>query len=180
MSDQIIKILLTEDQIKNRVKELGAKITNDYKDKKLLMVSVLKGSVIFMSDLMRAVDLKMRIDFMSVSSYFGGTKSTGVVKFLKDLDMDIAGKDVLIVEDILDSGLTLNYLKNLLLHRNPRSIKIVTLLDKAEKREVDIKADYVGFNIPDEFVIGYGLDYDEEYRNLPYIGILNLDGESSN
>lgn len=180
MNNQMIKILLTEDQIQNRVKELGAKITNDYKDKKLLMISVLKGSVVFMSDLMRAVNVKLRIDFMSVTTYCGGTKSTGVVKFLKDLDMDVAGYDVLIVEDILDSGLTLNYLKNLLLQRNPKSIKIVTLLDKAEKREIDIEADYVGFKIPDKFVIGYGLDDDEGCsRNLPYVGFLDLDDESS-
>ena len=175
MQVNIGKILLTEDQIKNKVKELGAKITNDYKDKKLLMISVLKGSVIFMSDLMRAVNLKMKIDFMSVSSYSGETKSTGVVKFLKDLDMDVKGYDVLIVEDILDSGLTLNYLKNLLIQRSPKSIKIVTLLDKAERREIDIEADYVGFKIPDEYIIGYGLDYREEYRNLPYIGFLNIE-----
>lgn len=173
MESKVKKILITEEQIQARVKELGKQITEDYKDKKLVMVSVLKGSVIFISDLMRAVKTHMQIDFMSVSSYRGGTKSTGVVKILKDLDMDIAGYDVLIVEDILDSGLTLSYIRELLLKRNPRSIRIATLLDKAEKRNIDIEADYVGFDLPDEFVIGYGLDYSEQYRNLPYIGVFD-------
>lgn len=174
MHSNVKKILITEEEIKNRVKELGEQITRDYRDKKLVMISVLKGSVLFISDLMRAVDLYMKIDFMSISTYCGGTKSTGVVKILKDLDMDIEGYDILIVEDILDSGLTLGYIRDLLLKRNPNSIKIATLLDKVEKRKFDIQADYVGFDLPDEFVIGYGLDYQEEYRNLPYIGVLDI------
>lgn len=173
MHKDVIKILLTEEQIKARVKELGEQINNDYKDKKLVMVSVLKGSVIFISDLMRAVECYMKVDFMSVSSYYGGIKTTGVVKILKDLDMDIDGYDVLLVEDILDSGLTLNYIRELLIKRNPNSIKIATLLNKSEQRKINIQADYVGFDLPNEFVIGYGLDYNEEYRNLPYIGVLD-------
>ncbi len=173
MHKDVIKVLLTEEQIKARVKELGKQINDDYKDKNLLMVSVLKGSVIFISDLMRAVDCYMKVDFMSVSTYCGGIKTTGVVKILKDLDMDIDGYDVLLVEDILDSGLTLNYIRELLTKRNPRSIKIATLLNKSEQRKIDIQADYIGFDLPDEFVIGYGLDYDEKYRNLPYIGVLD-------
>ncbi len=173
MESKVKKILITEEQIQKRIKELGQQITEDYRDKKLVMVSVLKGSVIFISDLMRAVNIHMQIDFMSVSSYRGGTKSTGVVKILKDLDMDIEGYDVLIVEDILDSGLTLSYIRELLLKRNPKSVKIATLLDKVDKRNIQIEADYVGFDLPDEFVIGYGLDYAEKYRNLPYIGVFD-------
>ena len=173
MQDKIKKVLLTQKQIKDRVKELGEQITNDYKGKELIVISVLKGSVIFVADLIRAIDLDVKIDFMSVSSYHSGVKSSGVVKFLKDLDIDIEGCDILIVEDILDSGLTLSYLRDLLIKRNPKSIKITALLDKVDKRKTDIKADYVGFEIPDEFVVGYGLDYDERYRNLPYIGVLD-------
>lgn len=172
MHEEIQKILLTEAQIQERVKELGKQITEDYKDKNLLMISVLKGAVLFMSDLMRAIDCHMKIDFMCVSTFNGGTKSSGVVKFLKDLDMDISGYDILIVEDILDSGLTLSYVRDMLYQRKPNSIKIATLLDKTVRRQIDIKADYVGFDIPDEFIVGYGLDYDEKYRNLPYIGVL--------
>ena len=144
----------------------------DYKDKNLLMVSVLKGSVVFMSDLMRAVTIPCRIDFMSVSSYGSGVKTSGVVKIMKDLDIALEGYDLLIVEDILDSGMTLDYIIEMLQGRNPKSVKICTLLDKPERRKVNLKADYFGFTVPDEFVVGYGLDYDERYRNLPYIGIL--------
>lgn len=174
MNEKIKKILFNEEQIKNRVKELGRQITLDYHNKNLIMISILKGSVIFISDLMRAVDLDMKIDFMSISTYNGGIKSSGVVKISKDLDINIANYDVLIVEDIIDSGLTLSYIRALLIKRNPSSIKIVTLLDKVDKRNIDIKADYVGFNVPDEFVIGYGFDYDENFRNLPYIAAMNL------
>jgi len=137
------------------------------------MVSVLKGSVVFMADLMRAIDIPLRVDFMSVSSYGSGTKTSGVVKIIKDLDIELAGHDLLIVEDILDSGKTLSYLKEILSARKPKSIALVTLLDKPDRRQVDIKADYVGFEIPDEFVVGYGLDYDEHYRNLPYVAVLS-------
>ena len=151
---------------------MGQKITEDYKGKNLLMVTVLKGAVVFLADLMRQIDTPAEIDFMVVSSYGSGVKSSGVVKIVKDLDVPLADKDILIVEDILDSGMTLNYLKELLTSRGPRSIRIATLLDKPSRRKVDLQADYVGFTVPDEFVVGYGLDYDEKYRNLPYIGIL--------
>lgn len=175
MNEDIKKVLVSEDEIKVIVEKLGAQITEDYKDKKLLMVSVLKGSVIFMSDLMRAVKLPCEIDFMSVTSYGDKTKSSGTVRILKDLDRDIVGYDVLLVEDILDSGKTLSYLMELLYARNPASIRICTLFDKPERREVDIFADYKGISVPDEFIVGYGLDYAEKYRNLPYIGILSDD-----
>ena len=166
------EILITGEQLAAKVKELGGIISEEYKDKNLLLVSVLKGSVVFMADLMRAVSIPLEVDFMSVSSYGSGVKTSGVVKILKDLDIEIAGFDVLIVEDILDSGLTLSYLKDILLKRNPRSIRIVTLLDKPERRKVALSADYVGFVIPDRFVVGYGLDYNEKYRNLPCVGVL--------
>ncbi|MCL2578721.1 MAG: hypoxanthine phosphoribosyltransferase [Oscillospiraceae bacterium] len=172
MNQDIAEILLSERQIADKVAELGEQISRDYADKKLLMVSVLKGSVVFMADLMRAVTIPMGIDFMSVSSYGHGVKTSGVVKILKDLDHPIAGYDLLIVEDILDSGLTLSYLSELLRAREPKSIKLVTLLDKPDRRQVDVKADYIGFKIPDQFVVGYGLDYNERYRNLPYVGVL--------
>lgn len=166
------KILLDENQIKNRVKELGQQITEDYKNKDLLMISVLKGSIVFMADLMRSIDLKTEIDFMVVSSYGASTKSSGVVKIVKDVDIPLVGKDLLIVEDILDSGITLSYLKNLLADRNPASIRIATLLDKPARRSAPISPDYSGFEVPDEFIVGYGLDYREHYRNLPCIGVL--------
>jgi len=173
MLDDIEKVLVSEEELKEKVKELGQCISNDFKDKNLLMISVLKGSVVFMADLMRAINLPARIDFMNVSSYGSGTATSGVVKIVKDLDIPIEGYDLLIVEDILDSGKTLSYLKKILEERNPKSISIATLLDKPERRQVkDIKADYIGFRIPDNFVVGYGLDYDERYRNLPFIGVL--------
>ena len=173
MKNDILKVLLTEEELQAKVRELGAQITRDYQGKKLLLVSVLKGSVVFMADLMRAIDTYCRIDFMNVSSYGSGTKTTGTVKIIKDLDIDIAGYDLLIVEDILDSGKTLSYIKNILMERNPNSIRICTLLDKPERRQaLDIQADYKGFVVPDEFVVGYGLDYAETYRNLPYLGVL--------
>ena len=159
-------------QIREKVRELGGKITADYKNSNLMLVTVLKGAVVFLADLMRQIDVPAEIDFMVVSSYGSGVKSSGVVKIVKDLDVPLAGKDILIVEDILDSGLTLSYIKELLESRGPRSIRIATLLDKPSRRKVDLQADYIGFSVPDEFVIGYGLDYDEKYRNLPYIGIL--------
>lgn len=170
--DDLERILLTEDQIKTRVKEIGAQITKDYVGKDLLLVSVLKGSVVFMADLMRAIKLETEIDFLVVSSYGASTKSSGVVKIVKDIDIDLTGKDLLIVEDILDSGITLSYLKNLLQDRNPASIRIATLLDKPARRTADIVPDYTGFEMPDEFIVGYGLDYAEHYRNLSCIGIL--------
>ena len=175
MKNDIKKVLYSEDDLKNIVKGLGARISEDYKDKNLLMVSVLKGSIVFMSDLMREVTIPCEIDFMSVSSYGNKTESSGTVRIIKDLDRDIAGYDLLLVEDILDSGKTLNYLMELLYARNPASIRICTLFDKPERREVDIFADYKGVSVPDEFIVGYGLDFAEKYRNLPYIGVLKDD-----
>lgn len=172
MHDDILKVLLTQEELREKVKELGRQITQDYQGKNLMIVTVLKGAVVFLADLMREIDVPAEIDFMVVSSYGSGVKSSGVVKIVKDLDVPLAGKDLLIVEDILDSGLTLSYIKELLASRGPASIRIATLLDKPSRRKVDLVADYIGFSVPDEFVIGYGLDYDEKYRNLPYIGIL--------
>ncbi len=170
--NDVERVLVSEEEIKEICRRLGKEISKDYEDKKLLLVSVLKGSVPFMADLMRSITCDLRIDFMAVSSY-SGTKTTGCVSFKKDLDINPAGYDILIVEDILDSGLTLAYLKQLLLDRNANSIKICTFLDKKANRKADINADYVGKEIPDEFVIGYGLDYDEKYRNLPFVGVLS-------
>lgn len=172
MKDDILKVLLSEKEIAVKVQEIGAQITKDYQNKNLLMVSVLKGSVVFMADLMRAVDCHARIDFMSVSSYGNGTKTSGVVKIVKDLDLNLEGYDLLLVEDILDSGKTLYYLREILKERNPASIRIATLLNKPARREADITPDYSCFEVPDEFVVGYGLDFAEKYRNLPYIGVL--------
>ncbi len=173
MHDDIQTILVTEDQLKARVKELGAQISKEYAGKNLLLVSILKGAVVFMADFMRAVDIPCEIDFMVVSSYGGAnTTTTGLVKIIKDLDADLSGKDVLIVEDILDTGVTLSKLVPMLKMRNPNSVKICTVLDKPSRRKADIQADYTGFQVPDEFVVGYGLDYDEKYRNLPYVGVL--------
>jgi hypoxanthine phosphoribosyltransferase len=169
----IADILLTEEQIATRVAELGASITSDYRGRTLTLVSVLKGSLPFMADLMRAIDLPLRIDLMEVSSYGGATtESSGLVRILKDLSASIAGEDVLIVEDIIDTGLTLNYLIRYLRGKNPKSLRICTLLDKPARRLVEIPVDYTGFEIPDQFVIGYGLDYGEVYRNLRFVGVL--------
>ncbi len=164
--------LLTEEQIRQRVKELGKEVSACYQGKDLLLVTVLKGAVVFLTDFMRALDCHCELEFMVASSFCGGVKSTGVLKIVKDIDVPIEGRDVLIVEDILDSGLTLSHIKKLLEDRGPASVRIVTLLDKPVRRKADINADFTGFVIPDEFVVGYGLDYDEKYRNLPYIGIL--------
>jgi len=172
MLQDIKEVWISEEQLREKVKELGAAISEDYKDKNLMMVSVLKGSVVFMADLMRAITIPAAIDFMAVSSYGTGTKSSGVVRILKDLDSHIENYDLLLVEDILDSGNTLAYLRELLGDRGPKSIRIATLLDKPSRRVADIKADYLGFEIEDQFVVGYGLDYNEKYRNLPFIGIL--------
>lgn len=173
MQNDIERVLLSEEELKSIVERLGTQITEDYKDKNLVLVSVLKGSVVFMADLMRAIKIPCAIDFMSVSSYGSGTESSGIVKIIKDLDTEVVrGADLLIVEDILDSGRTLKYLMEILSARKPASIKICTLLDKPERRAVDLKADYSGAEIPDAFVVGYGLDYDEKYRNLPFVGIV--------
>ena len=170
--DDILKVLYSAEELKAKCAEMGAQITRDYQGKNLVLVTVLKGAVVYMADLMRCIDLPCTIDFMVVSSYGSGTKTSGVVKIVKDLDQDLSGRDILIVEDILDSGMTLAYLKGLLQSRNPASIRIATLLDKPSRRKADIRADYVGYQVPDEFVVGYGLDYDEKYRNLPFVGIL--------
>ena len=172
MKDDILKVLYSEEELKAKCAEMGARITRDYAGKNLLLVTVLKGAVVYFTDLMRAIDLPCTIDFMIVSSYGSGVKTSGVVKIVKDLDTDLSGKDLLIVEDILDTGLTLSYLKSMLAARNPSSIRIATLLDKPDRRKADIHADYIGYEVPDEFVVGYGLDYDEKYRNLPYVGVL--------
>lgn len=172
MKNDIAKILISEQELADKVNELGAQISKDYEGKNLMMVSVLKGSVVFMADLMRAITVHASIDFMSVSSYGSGTKTSGVVRIIKDLDDDLAGRDILIVEDILDSGMTLSYLSKHIMAKGANSIKIATLLDKPERRKVDVYPDYKGFVVPDEFVVGYGLDYDEKYRNLPYVGVL--------
>jgi hypoxanthine phosphoribosyltransferase len=166
-------VLVSEEQIRARVAELGAQISADYAGRELTLVSVLKGSLPFMADLMRAITIPVSIDLMEVSSYGGtATESSGLVRILKDLSSSIDGRDVMIVEDIIDTGLTLNYLIRYLRGKNPRSLHICTLLDKPARRLVDIPIDYLGFTIPDQFVIGYGLDYGEHYRNLPFIGVL--------
>jgi hypoxanthine phosphoribosyltransferase len=169
----VASVLISEEQIHARVAELGAQISADYEGRELTLVSVLKGSLPFMADLMRAISIPVSIDLMEVSSYGGtATESSGLVRILKDLSSSIDGRDVMIVEDIIDTGLTLNYLIRYLRGKNPRSLHICTLLDKPARRLVDIPIDYLGFTIPDQFVIGYGLDYGEHYRNLPFIGVL--------
>ena len=172
MKNDIERVLFTEAELKARVAELGAQITADYQGKKPIVISILRGSYIFMADLTRSIDLPITVDFMAVSSYGAGTSSSGQVKIVKDLSENIEGRDVIVVEDILDSGNTLSYLLKLLEARHPASIRLCTLLDKPERRTKPVAVQYSGFTIPDEFVVGYGLDYDEKYRNLPYIGIL--------
>ncbi len=172
MKQDIVEVLFTEEQLREKVAELGARITADYQGKTPLIVSVLKGSYVFMADLTRQIDTKCNIDFMVVSSYGSGTKTSGEVQIIKDIGSKIEGRDLIIVEDILDSGVTLSYLIKVLKARGVNSIRLCTLLSKPERRKVDVPVDYLGFEVPDEFVVGYGLDYDETYRNLPYIGIL--------
>ncbi len=166
------KILVTKEEIARKVKELGQQITKDYAGKEPVMVCILKGAVLFFSDLIREIDLPLTADFMAISSYGSATKTSGVVQIRKDLDHDITGCDVIVVEDIVDSGVTLNYLSRHLLNRGAASVKIAALLDKPARRRVELKVDYSCFNIPDAFVVGYGLDYNEIYRNLPDIGVL--------
>ncbi len=172
MHPDVKEIIYTEDQIQQRVRELGAEIAAAYDGRSLLLVAVLRGAALFVADLSRAIDGPVEIDFMAVSSYGSSTKSSGVVRIIKDLDEVIDGRDVLVVEDILDTGLTLKYLLRNLASRKPRSLEVVTLLSKEGKQRVPIDCKYTGFSIPDEFVVGYGLDYAEKYRNLPYIGVL--------
>ncbi len=172
MNQDIEKVLFSEDELKDITQKLGSKITEDYKGKKLLIVGILKGSIYFLTDLSRCIDLPCHIDFIQASSYGAGTQSSGSVKILKDIDKDLTGFDVLLVEDILDTGRTLKYIHDMLKTRNPNSIAVITLLDKPARRIADISADYVGIDVPNEFVVGYGLDYNQNYRNLPYIGVL--------
>ena len=172
MVNDVQEILLSEEKIDLKIRELGKLISEEYAGKDLLVIGVLKGSVIFVSDLVRNISIPCEIDFMSVSSYGASSESSGVVRILKDLDQDIEGKNVIIAEDIIDSGLTLKYLTEMLETRKPASIKLCTLLDKPARRKENVDVDYVGFEMPDEFLVGYGIDYAEYYRNLPYIGVL--------
>ena len=170
--NDIQEVLFSEEQLKNRVREIAQQITADYQGKEIMLISVLRGSFVFMADLCRAIDLPCTLDFMAVSSYGKGTKSSGQVQITKDLSEDISGRHIIVVEDILDSGNTLSYLLKILENRHPASIRLCTLLDKPDRRVKPVEVHYSGFTIPDAFVVGYGLDYAEKYRNLPYIGIL--------
>lgn len=172
MHENIERVLVSEEELHRINVRLGAQITTDYAGKNLLVVGILKGSVLFMADLIREIQLPCKLDFLAVSSYGGDTRSSGVVKIVKDIDIELENYDVLLVEDILDSGRTLSYVCDMLRTRHPASIRVATLLDKPERRVVDLKADYVGTSVPDEFVVGYGLDFGQRYRNLPYIGQL--------
>ena len=173
MEDKI-RVLVPEKDVDAKIAELGKKISEDYVGRQVHLVCVLKGGVFFMCELAKRITVPVTMDFMSVSSYGAGTESSGVVKIVKDLDESLKDKDVIVVEDIVDSGRTLSYLLEMLRDRGPASLRLCTLLDKPERRVTDVKVDYTGFNIPDEFVVGYGLDYDQKYRNLPYIGIVEL------
>ena len=170
-----VRVLLSEEEVDARIKAIGQQISRDYEGKQVHLVCVLKGGSFFLCELAKRITVPVSLDFMSVSSYGGDTKSSGVVKIVKDLDDSVKDKDVIVVEDIVDSGRTLSYLLELLKDRGPRSLRLCTLLDKPERRVVDVKVDYTGFQIPDEFVVGYGLDYDQRYRNLPYIGVVEFD-----
>lgn len=172
MKQDIEKILIDEKTLAKRVKELGREICNDYIDEEIIMIGILKGSSVFMADLVRQIDIPVYMDYMVVSSYGNSAQTSGAVRIIKDLEENIDGKNIIIVEDIIDTGLTLSYLRKSLLARNPKSIKICTLLDKPARREVEMLIDYKGFEVPDEFIIGYGIDYAEKYRNLPYVGVL--------
>lgn len=172
MHNDIEKVLITREEIEQKCAEIGGQLTKEYDGKFPLVIGVLKGAMPFMSDLLRYTETYLEMDFMDVSSYGSGTSSSGEVKIVKDLDTKVEGRDLLIIEDIIDSGLTLRYLVDLFKYRKAKSIQIVTLLDKPTGRSADIKADIIGFEVPDEFVVGYGLDYNQKYRNLPYIGIL--------
>ncbi len=172
MMDDVERVLISTEELKQRIADMGKQISQDYAGKEILMIGVLRGAVIFMADLARAIDIPVAIDFMAVSSYGAGTSSSGVVRILKDLDETVEGKHILVVEDIIDSGLTLNYLLDNIKSRKPASLRMCTLLNKPERRKVNVHIDYNGFTIPDHFVVGYGLDYAEKYRNLPFIGIL--------
>ena len=173
---ETVRVLLSEEEVDRRIAEIAAQISRDYEGKEIHMICVLKGGVFFTCELSKRVTVPVSMDFMSVSSYGADTKSSGVVRIVKDLDESIKGKDVLVVEDIVDSGRTLSYLLENLKSRKPKSLRLCTLLDKPERRVTDVHVDYTGFAIPDEFVVGYGLDYMQHYRNLPYVGVVELDG----
>lgn len=170
-----IRVLLPEEELTARIAELGAQISKDYEGESIFLVCILKGAAMFACELAKRITVPVTLDFMATSSYEGGTVSSGVVKIKKDLDLDPTGQNVIIVEDIIDSGNTLNFLGQLFKDRGAKSVRMVTMLDKPDRREVDVHVDYTGFTIPDQFVVGYGLDYDQKYRNLPYIGIVELD-----
>ena len=172
---ETIKVLVSEEEVNERIKTLGKQISENYAGKQIHMICVLKGGVFFMCELAKRITVPVSLDFMSVSSYGSDTKSSGVVKIVKDLDESLKDKEVIVVEDIVDSGRTLSYLLEMLKDRGPASLRLCTLLDKPERRVIDVHVDYTGFNIPDEFVVGYGLDYDQRYRNLPYIGVVEFD-----
>lgn len=174
MSEKV-KVMLPEEEIDHRVRELGEQISEDYAGESVFLVCILKGASFFACDLAKRITIPVTLDFMATSSYGSGTVSSGEVKIKKDLDLPVAGRNVIIVEDIIDSGNTLHYLSNLFRDRNAKSVKLCALLDKADRREVDVPMDYIGFSVPDYFLVGYGLDYDQKYRNLPYIGIVELD-----
>ena len=174
---ETVRVLVEEEEVDKRIRDLGEQISKDYEGKEVHLICVLKGGVFFMCELAKRITVPVSMDFMSVSSYGDGTASSGVVKIAKDLDETLEGKDLLIVEDIIDSGRTLSYLLRILKGRHPASIKLCTLLDKPERRVTDVEVDYCCFNIPDEFVVGYGLDYAQKYRNLPFIGVVEFDGE---
>lgn len=170
-----VRVLLSEEEVDAKIKEIGEQISRDYAGRSVHLVCVLKGGSFFMCELAKRITVPVSLDFMSVSSYGSETKSSGVVKIVKDLDEPLKGKDVIVIEDIVDSGRTLSYLLEMLKDRGPASLKLCTLLDKPDRRVMDVKVDYTGFEIPDEFVVGYGLDYDQRYRNLPYIGIVEFE-----
>jgi hypoxanthine phosphoribosyltransferase len=172
MHPHLEKILFSEEQILERVTELGIQLSTDYREKNPLFICILKGAVMFMVDLVKKVDIPMEMDFMATSSYGASSQSSGVVRIMKDLDRSVEGREVVIIEDIVDTGLTLAYLKEILIHRRAASVKVAALFDKPEGRKVDISPDYYGFTVPNEFIVGYGLDYAEQYRNLPYVGVL--------
>ncbi|MDY4697663.1 hypoxanthine phosphoribosyltransferase [Selenomonas montiformis] len=174
IKEDIEKVVFTEEEIRAKIRELGQRITEDYKDAKetIYCVGILKGAVVFYTDLVREIDLPVHFDFMIASSYGNGTSTSGTVKILKDLDYDVEGKHLIIIEDIIDSGTTMNYLMKYFRERKPKSVKLCALLSKPSRRTVDVSIDYCGFEIPDEFIVGYGLDYAEKYRNLPFIGVL--------
>ncbi len=170
-----IRVLLTEEEVNTKIQQIGEQISKDYQDREVHLVCVLKGGSFFMCELAKRITVPVTLDFMSVSSYGSDTKSSGVVKIVKDLDESIKDKDVIVVEDIVDSGRTLSYLMEMLHGRGPATLRLCTLLDKPDRRVVDVNVDYTGFQIPDEFIVGYGLDYDQKYRNLPYIGVVEFD-----